>query len=288
MGSAASLKTKCFWSQWVSIATGTSCHCRGGFQSDLSLYFPLAHTALQNLDPSVRREYDEAVQNASSLVANESKFLDFLRTDNMDPDKAAVRIAMYWKYRKHIFEDRWLLPMTQTGHGALSEQDILYLRTGYTTPIERPSGGPLCLVDMSRVPQFVPGHTNTRIVFYFATVMTDEGFQLDGLTIVQIVTSAPRPAVDTDPEGWKMFREALPLRVKRLIVAQSYEQWKDALIDWLGYQVSLSAGFKTRHHPYLIRGDSIASVAGQMQTMGIDRRYIPRSHGGEFDYSAFA
>lgn len=236
----------------------------------------------------MRREYDEAVQNASSLVANESKFLDFLRTDNMDPDKAAVRIAMYWKYRKQIFEDRWLLPMTQTGHGALSEQDILYLRTGYTTPIERPSGGPLCLVDMSRVPQFVPGRTNTRIVFYFATVMTDEGFQLDGLTIVQIVTSAPRPAVDTDPEGWKMFREALPLRVKRLIVAQSYEQWKDALIDWLGYQVSLSAGFKTRHHPYLIRGDSIASVAGQMQTMGIDRRYIPRSHGGEFDYSAFA
>lgn len=214
--------------------------------------------------------------------------MDFLRTDNMDPNKAAVRLCMYWKYRKQIFEDRWLLPMTQTGHGALSEEDIFYLRTGYTTVIKRPSGGPVCLIDMSRVPQHPPGHTNTRIVFYCATVMTDEGSQVDGVTIVQIVTSAPRPPVHTNPEGWKMFREALPLRVKRLVVAQSYEPWKDALIDSLGYQVSLSARFRTRHHPNLIRGDSVTSVAKQMQAMGLGLNCVPRSHGGEFDYSSFA
>ena len=245
-------------------------------------------TALQSLEPEVRREYDEAVQSASSLVTNETKFLDFLRTDDMDPGKAAMRLAMYWKYRKQIFDDRWLLPMTQTGHGTLSEQDIAFLRTGYSFTIKRPSGGPVCLVDMSRISRYPPGHTNTRIIFYFATVMTDVGFQVDGINIVHIVTSARRPPVNVDPEGWNMIHEALPFRVKSLVVAQAYEPWKEALIDSLGYQEALAAGFRTRHHANIIRGDSVASVAKQMKAIGIERSCLPSSHGGSFDYSAFA
>ena len=139
----------------------------------------------------------------------------------MDPDRAAKRLAMYWKYRKEIFGDRWLLPMTQTGNGALSDQDILFLRTGYTMVIKRPSGGPVCLIDLSRVTEWPEGHMNTRITFYLATVMTDVGFQVDGVTIIKLVTSAPRPPIDINPEGWNMCREALPLRLKCLVVAQS-------------------------------------------------------------------
>ena len=243
--------------------------------------------ALQKLLPSIRREYDEAVQNASDLVANETKFLDFLRTDDMDPQKAALRLAMYWKYRKEIFAERWLLPMTQTGTGTLSTEDIRFLRTGYTSPINCPSSGPICLIDLSKLSTYPPGHTNTRIVFYLVTVMTDIGCQVDGVTIVHIVTSARRPPVSTDTEGWKMFREALPFRVKRLVVAQAYEQWKEALLDSLGYQVALAAGFRSQLNPSYIRGDSITSVATQLQAMGIERKCLPPSHGGSYDYSAF-
>ena len=85
-----------------------------------------------------------------------------------------------------------------------------------------------------------------------------------------------------------MCREALPLRLKCLVVAQSYEPWKEALIDYLGFQEAMSDGFKTRHLPSIVRGNPLASVATQLESMGIERECLPPSHGGTFDYSAFA
>ena len=236
---------------------------------------------------NLRREYEEAMENAPDLVANETKFLDFLRTEDLDPSKAAKRLVLYWKYRKVIFEDRWLRPMTQTGTGTLSPADLVFLRTGYTVAIKRPVGGPICLIDMSRLHMYPPGHTNTRIVFYFATTMTDPGFQIEGVTIVHLVTSAPRPPTDFNPSGWKMFREALPLRVKQLVVAQAYEPWKESLLEFLSHQAATSAGFKTRHHPNRILGDSVASVLQKLETKGISDYCLPRSFGGTFEYSVF-
>lgn len=84
-----------------------------------------------------------------------------------------------------------------------------------------------------------------------------------------------------------MFREALPLRVKQLIVAQAYEPWKDALLDSLSYQVACAAGFKTQIHPNRIQGSSIKSVLKQLEAKGIMSHCLPPSHGGSYNYTAF-
>ena len=61
----------------------------------------------------LKQEFDEAREIVPELVARETKFLDFLRVEGGDPLAAAMRIASYWKCRKILFEERWLLPMNQ-------------------------------------------------------------------------------------------------------------------------------------------------------------------------------
>lgn len=260
------------------------------FSLDLSL-LQVMDFELESLDPALQREYRQALEEAPVLVKLETRWIDFLRTENMDPAKAANRLALYWKYRKECFGDeRWLLPMTQTGHGALNDMDILFLRTGYSFSFTRnEGGGPICLLDMSRVPVYPPGFTNIRIGYYVSTVLTDPSFQTEGLTVITIITSARRPAVaDLNPRGWKMFREGLPLRTKTLLVAQAYEPYKQELLDFLTYQEVLTAGFRSLLHPNCIRGDSTHAVLERFHSrFGIDRKYLPPAYGGDMNYSAF-
>lgn len=118
------------------------------------------------MDENLRKEYDTAVQFAPDLVLNESKIADFLRVERNDSFGAATRLAKYWKARKNVFGERWLLPMNQTGHGALSAEDVAILRSGYIVVMPRYSGGIIALFDESRLPK-EPGDTKTRIIFYF-------------------------------------------------------------------------------------------------------------------------
>ena len=239
-------------------------------------------------DAALTAEYDQAVAAAPQLVATETKFVDFLRTERLDPVKAATRLALYWKHRKLIFgTDRWLLPMNQTGQGALSVQDVQFLRTGYIVVHSTAAGGPLCIMHMSRLQVYPPGHTNTRIVFYLATVCTDIPLQTEGLTVIRVITSDPRPPMHLDPQGWKMVHEALPMRFKQQLVAQAYELYKDTLLDMLSYQDASLVAFRTRHCPNRIQGDSVQSVLEQLLSRGIPRQALPLSLGGEYSYDSF-
>ena len=84
----------------------------------------------QALDADTAREYRSAAELAPELVDTESRPWDFIRFEKYDLPRAARRRALYWKCRKYIFESRWLLPMTQTGTGALTSQEVEILRSG--------------------------------------------------------------------------------------------------------------------------------------------------------------
>jgi len=222
------------------------------------------------------------------LVKNETKIIDFLRTEDMDAVKAVTRLCLYWKYRRQMFgSDRWLRKMTQTGHGALSSDDVAMLRAGYTAVVTKPSGGSLVLVDLSRLSAF-SNDANTRIHFYFATVLTNERAQTYGFDILHCVSGAQVPQVDINPEGWNIIRHALPIKVKQIVVAQAYDPWKGALLDFVSYQITRRAAFKSRLDPDRIQGTSVKSVIHQLEVKGIRQPCIPRSLGGSYDYSVFA
>ena len=65
------------------------------------------------MDGDLTEEYQRALEVIPERVRSEAKVCDFLRAEKNDPNKAALRLAKYWKTRKWLFGDRWLLPMNQ-------------------------------------------------------------------------------------------------------------------------------------------------------------------------------
>uniref|UniRef100_A0A7S3P704 CRAL-TRIO domain-containing protein n=1 Tax=Amphora coffeiformis TaxID=265554 RepID=A0A7S3P704_9STRA len=267
---------------------GASSSSYGASQGCYDSLFLSISVALHSLDQSERREYDEAVEYDPNLVANETRFWDFLRTENMDAVKAAARIAKYWKYRKVIFgEERWLRPMVQTGNGALSLSDLQQLRTGYAATLKGPDGSPVIVCDMSKNPDTWTEEANARIAYYLMTKLVDDFLGGEGMSFVYVVTSARRKPAEPNPQGWSIIREALPFKVKQVVVAQAYEQWKDELLDSLSFQQACVIGFKMRAHPNRIQGTSVKAVLDKLKAKGIHPSCLPRSLGGTYDYSSF-
>lgn len=64
--------------------------------------------AFNLMEKSAKQEYEQARDVVPSIVASETPFLPFLRTDRFEPQAAAKRLALYWKKRKKYFGDRWL------------------------------------------------------------------------------------------------------------------------------------------------------------------------------------
>ena len=133
------------------------------------------------------------------LVRKETKAIDFLRTENYDPLRGAVRLSLYWKYRKALFGERWLRPMTQSGRGALNDDDVELLQTGFMFMIPRPNQGPLLMMDPSKLPR-TAGYSGTRILFYLFTVFADYFMSTEGVSTVCTVSSqySKRPPIATE------------------------------------------------------------------------------------------
>lgn len=244
--------------------------------------------AIQSLDKHVRLEYDAALASVPLLVRRETHFMSFLRTDDMDFAKGARRLATYWKYRRQIFQDRWLLPMVQTGKGALSAQDIEVLRTGYSAVFSRPTQGMLVVYNRSRLKHF-DADIHMRNVMYICTVFTDKVAQTRGGGCVYVVQSAMALAPDISPAMWEMFRAALPLKLPRqFAIVQAYEgEGKKRLLDFLAYQQARTTEFRSRRRPERLVGYSFRHTLELCEQKGIERQYLPACLGGDYRYSQF-
>lgn len=79
----------------------------------LALLEAQVESVLEGLDRDSAREYRIARDMFPELVRRDSKVIDFLWRKNNDPVQAAHCLARYWKTRQWLFDERWLLPMTQ-------------------------------------------------------------------------------------------------------------------------------------------------------------------------------
>jgi hypothetical protein len=255
-------------------------------KDDLELHVAIA---LQELPHEMRREYDDAIRDAPHIVQNESKFSDFLRVEGNDPVRAATRLARYWKERKKLFGDRWLLPLNQTGTGALSETDIAVLRSGYLQILPRPSGGILALFDESKLTRPV-GDSKLRIIFYFSSLFHDHSIR--GKTIVHVVNSNERKFSDLQLEKseWRVRQSIMPgsgaVR-PRIFVAQAYEEGKKELLDFLTYKTRQVEQFKSHMPVQTLIGNSSGHILRLLQQQGIEKHLLPPCLGGNYDMTRF-
>eukprot|EP00977_Amphora_coffeiformis_P029572 scaffold41601_cov183-Amphora_coffeaeformis.AAC.1 len=160
------------------------------------------------LDVDIAAAYNEAVEQAPLLVQNESKIIDFLRTEDFHVYKAAARIARYWQFRKELFGDRWLRPLNQTGSGALNSDDIVLLRTG------------------------------ERVLFYLLSVSTCECVQTVGLTTFHLIRGARYPFNMPKQERQNMLLASLPIKLTRVMVVKAHEEGREHLLEYRLFQQS--------------------------------------------------
>ena len=246
-------------------------------------------TAIASIDKKLRRAYDLATEVFPDLVRRETKIMDFLRTEDYHAGKAALRLVLYWRYRQNIFQERWLLPMTQTGNGCLDATDVQLLRTGYCVifPHGASSGGALIVYDHSRAKGF-DHRLHMRISMYLCTNFTNEASQLLGGGCLYVVRSGDRPATDTNRDGWIMFLTAMPIRApKKPLVVQAFEAGKEGILSFLAYQEMRTAQFRSQIQPNRLISDSFRGTLTLVEKEGIDRKYVPECLGGDFRYDQF-
>ena len=104
--------------------------------------------------------------------------------------------------------------------------------------------------------------------------------------MIHVVTSAARLPVDLDPQRWHVLKTALPMQMKAVLVAQTYEgPGRQALIDFFGQAILQASSFKSRLTLTHIAKDSVRATWDA--TDGGDTAAadcLPRCLGGRYDY----
>ena len=255
--------------------------------------FP-SFTALESLGNSQARGYQVAKEIVPNLVATETPLVGFLRTEDYNPQKAALRLTLYWKYRKEVFGDRWLLPMQQTGRGSLNVQDIEFIRTGwmnfYTASDHNGEDQPLAIADMSKLTDFADqaaakgwdiNAMYDRCTMYMGTVQSNVASQRKGLVLMHLVDSKPRPVLHLRQDSWDIAQSALPIRLKRTMVVQAYEYGKEELLDFVRSKTAAAIAYNAKRQPDQVHDVSITGTARRLEAvLGLTKNFLPLALGG--------
>ena len=110
-----------------------------------------------------KEDYLRALKQCPELVKTESDPILFLRCEEFDVWAAALRMTKYWKMRCRLFNERAFLPMTMTGNGALTCEDVEVLRSGALQLLKDDDSGRAVLYfqrsilnkDAPRVPEMI-------------------------------------------------------------------------------------------------------------------------------------
>lgn len=249
---------------------------------------------LSKLDRSFTREYNLANEIVEQLVLTETPLISFLRTDDYDPAKAAKRLAQYWKSRRELFGDRWLLPMTLTGRGAMSTQDVALFRTGFLLTYSFPNtdkgygyvDNPRSYDILTQHPSMLSDNSIERCVFYQLTVATNESLQTKGLCVFGVVSSRKLPQLIYRPAVWKIIHEALPIKFSKLVVVQAHEEGKEHLLDFIRAKQNCFLSYNTRLCGQEIFGDSVRETRLKLDANGFDRAHVPVELGGYLNFDS--
>lgn len=241
---------------------------------------------MRRLDRELTKEYWLARERVPDIVAIESDPLKYLRTDNGQVRNAATRVALYWKHRRRYFgPDRWLLPMTQTGTGCLSREDIHVLRSGYIVIVTLHSGQQVCMMDPSRLGGQDPGESRERCIFYLCTNEVNERSARSGLEIIFLLTKYGFASEGRHTEMIDVLYTGMPTKVRHLTIVQSIEEGRNELLDFLSFRLEKTYTIFTPTKVSVVKVDSRQTVLEALGRRGIHERYLPKQLGGDYDYS---
>uniref|UniRef100_A0A7S3LDZ6 CRAL-TRIO domain-containing protein n=1 Tax=Amphora coffeiformis TaxID=265554 RepID=A0A7S3LDZ6_9STRA len=234
--------------------------------------------ALSSLGSELTQEYFRASEVTPTLVRKETRIADFLRAEHYDPENAAKRLARYWKTRKFLFGERWLLPMTLTGTGCLDANQIEILRSGFISVVNSPKGL-LLINDFAFLPKGAV-HAQLEVLFYFLTIYPCAS------TGLHVVRHGDRPAMTVSGLVKQVF-DSVANTTKSIDVVRAYEEGREHLLDFLGYQQRRVSETNFQSTIGYIAADSVAGTLRILKEKGFDSSNLPVSLGGKLDRNYF-
>lgn len=235
-------------------------------------------------DPTLTCAFTTALHHqAGFLVLEETPALDFLRREDGNVDRAAQRLVLYWKYRKMVFgADRWLLPLTQTGSGALENSTIAFIRSGVLTYI--PGTTPVIVMDLSKFPtgKTSIGQDGFPWAFYMGTWCSNYVTQTRGIQLLHVLNKEHR--IEFLPGLWEFMSTALPVKFLPdvLLVPEAQPHGEHHLREYLALQARRMVEYNRKTTPVLVNADSAAGRLRILQSWGMSRHGLPTSLGGTF------
>jgi hypothetical protein len=258
-------------------------NCQACTDVDIQYLVSQTEHSLRLLDPSEVADYKEAKIKVPHLVAQGSPVIDFLLTEHCNVERAARRLAMYWKVRHEFFGDRWLLPMTQTGRGALSPSDVAILRSGFAVITNKPQA--VAIYDVRRLPKEVSRIPPT-ILFYLSSLFAkDEDVAEHGFTLFHIQRKGRDSDKYINKEQAHKIIQGVPALVRNLIVAQAFEPGDENMLDYFSYLTVQHIEKRTGHSSQIVVGSSVRDTLHRLEERGLDVDCIPVHMGGNYFYS---
>ncbi|KAL7557084.1 hypothetical protein ACA910_009908 [Epithemia clementina (nom. ined.)] len=143
--------------------------------------------------PQESAAYLRAMELDSDLVQTETDPLQFVRYCHYNLWDGAKRLCVYWTERRALFgDDRAFLPLTLTGTGALTDEDLLTLHAGFPALLPGHCHRPPCLLLDRR--KWIPNESSStdnklRCLFYLMNILAqDDRAQIgDGILLLAVV-----------------------------------------------------------------------------------------------------
>ena len=243
--------------------------------------------AIHYLPNEDKAAYLEAVEQAPNVISTESDPKIFLQFEKNDISAAARRLTTYWRERKSLFVERAFRPMTLDGEGALSNEDLALLRSGYVIWLPPDHlGRPVLWINTMRLKCFGKFHpTVFRCNFYGGLLCMDQEKATGDSDVVLMVNfdsdSLERLQGDTPP-FLPLVQRAFPFRLREVHMVLCNEDNDEFLFE-RGLRFVSRFPHNGETKPIIHRGTT-TEVLASLGSSGFDKSCLPTIIGGSWTY----
>lgn len=243
-----------------------------------------------NLIPAAKKaSFLRAMREAPSIVETESNPLHFLKVDNYNYWKAAERLVQHWSEREALFRERAHFPLTQTGNGALTSDDVMSLHTGtYSILPTSPGGQSVFFIDRGRTLANATAEARLRAAFYvLAFLAREENSQSEGILAFSLMVSPRVTSLDHD-FAHRLYRliNTFPIKIHLHLLNCLPKAGKHALV-----QQVMTAGFAFASMYFggfqVFTERSASDMLSRLMELGLTPDGVPVSVGGTWTYENF-
>ena len=250
--------------------------------------------AIDLLPEEENKEYQRVKKEKPHLIERDSNPVWFLHHCKFDQWQAAKKLACYWKERFRWFQERALLPMTQTGDGCLSKQDVSMLKTGFYAAVSHDDSGRTVFVSDAFRRKKKDHPSIMRVHFYMNHIFMQNPLTArKGITLVIVLSKASLDLAGQHAQDRiEVAKRAFPHGVHSVHIicrndfANPLQTFLDDAIPFL-FKMFKSLN-KNKHFHRRTNISQQAFLDKLKENHGLSRSNLPDCIGGEWTSAHFA